>query len=144
MSGSWETHIWIDPHTCAWESTSHRATSVPCAVEQQAKPHTGAIQEAKSAPPTWARESLSECAGSVDTTSVVWPSSAKRTAREAARLVLPTPPLPLTMMYLRPVPAESWVKALATGSTSVLETAFTASRIPVEGLSRQRDCVMEA
>jgi len=44
---------------------------------------------------TWSSESDSECAGSVDTTSVWWPAAASLTASDAARLVLPTPPLPL-------------------------------------------------
>lgn len=42
----------------------------------------------------------------METTRVVWPSDARRTAREADKLVLPTPPLPLTRMYLRSVPCE--------------------------------------
>ena len=55
---------------------------------------------------TCASESDSEWAGSVDTTSVLWPSAANCTASAAARLVFPTPPFPLTMMYLRPAPAD--------------------------------------
>ena len=43
---------------------------------------------------TWSRESESECAGSVDTTSVWCPAAASFTASDAARLVLPTPPFP--------------------------------------------------
>jgi len=45
-------------------------------------------------PRTCARESLRECAGSVDTTSVVCPAAASLIASDADRLVLPTPPLP--------------------------------------------------
>eukprot|EP00955_Chlamydomonas_euryale_P104860 365596-Chlamydomonas_euryale.AAC.41 len=41
---------------------------------------------------TCASESPSECAGSVDTTSTVWPSCASFTASDADKLVLPTPP----------------------------------------------------
>ena len=44
-----------------------------------------------------ARESESECAGSVDTSSVWWPAVANLTAKEDEREVLPTPPLPPTM-----------------------------------------------
>lgn len=50
---------------------------------------------------TWASESLREWAGSVDTSSVACPCRAYSAANEAARLVLPTPPFPLTMTYLR-------------------------------------------
>jgi hypothetical protein len=46
---------------------------------------------------TWANESLREWAGSVETTRVGWPLLANLTARLAARLVLPTPPLPPNM-----------------------------------------------
>mmetsp|Transcript_63444 Transcript_63444/g.138154 ORF Transcript_63444/g.138154 Transcript_63444/m.138154 type:complete len:258 (+) Transcript_63444:723-1496(+) len=42
------------------------------------------------------RASPSEWAGSVDTTSVLWPDAAQRTAKEAAVVVFPTPPLPPT------------------------------------------------
>ena len=63
-------------------------------------------------PPTWASESPREWAGSVDTTSVVCPACAKRTASEAARLVLPTPPLPDTITYLRSLPAANSSNAL--------------------------------
>lgn len=41
---------------------------------------------------TWSSESLSECAGSVETTSVVWPAPASATASDEEQLVLPTPP----------------------------------------------------
>lgn len=41
---------------------------------------------------TWSRASDSECAGSVDTTSVECPAAANLTASDAAELVLPTPP----------------------------------------------------
>ncbi len=51
-----------------------------------------------------ARESDRECAGSVDTINVVCPAAASLTASDALRLVLPTPPLPDTMMYFRAVP----------------------------------------
>ena len=51
-------------------------------------------------PLTWPSESLSECAGSVDTTSVVCPFSTSAVPSEAEQLVLPTPPLPPSMKYL--------------------------------------------
>jgi len=60
---------------------------------------------------TWDKESLSECAGSVETTSVVWPAAASFMAREADKLVLPTPPFPEIIMYLRSVPLDSSSKA---------------------------------
>ena len=53
----------------------------------------------------WSRESDRECAGSVETTRVGWPSAASCTASDAALLVLPTPPLPPSMKYLRSLPA---------------------------------------
>jgi hypothetical protein len=55
---------------------------------------------------TWSRLSLRLWAGSVDTTSVVWPAVAQRTPSEAEQLVLPTPPLPPSMKYLRPEPGR--------------------------------------
>ena len=61
---------------------------------------------------TCASESLKLCAGSVLTIRVVCPAAASFTAKEADKLVLPTPPLPLIMMYLRAVPAQSSSKAL--------------------------------
>src|SRR5919197_882332 len=48
-----------------------------------------------SAPSSTSKESPSECAGSVDITSVRWPSEAARAAVAAATVVLPTPPLPV-------------------------------------------------
>ena len=74
---------------------------------------------------TWARESDSECAGSVETTSVWCPSSARRTAREAARLVLPTPPLPLTIKYFRSVPEDMASKADVSRRPSADATCTT-------------------
>src|SRR5438552_14892629 len=44
------------------------------------------------------KESASECAGSVDITSVRLPAFAERTAVAAATVVLPTPPLPVKRM----------------------------------------------
>jgi hypothetical protein len=81
---------------------------------------------------TCARESPRECAGSVETTSVVCPSCAKRTASEAARLVLPTPPFPETMMYLRSVPADISWKALTPVSAvfNAAAAAVTAGAAP--------------
>lgn len=38
--------------------------------------------------------------------SVVWPAAARRKASDADRLVLPTPPLPLTCRYTRKVEVE--------------------------------------
>ena len=68
---------------------------------------------------TWSSESDRLCAGSVDTTSVLCPAAANLTASDAARLVLPTPPLPLTITYLRAVPADSSSNAVAVGASSV-------------------------
>mmetsp|Transcript_6672 Transcript_6672/g.18521 ORF Transcript_6672/g.18521 Transcript_6672/m.18521 type:complete len:246 (+) Transcript_6672:2038-2775(+) len=48
---------------------------------------------------SWSNESDSECAGSVDTRSVVWPAFANLMASEAESEVLPTPPLPLIITY---------------------------------------------
>ena len=75
---------------------------------------------------TWSRESDSECAGSVDTTSVWCPAAASLTASDAARLVFPTPPLPLIMMYLRAVPAENSSKALASAAFSSVAASAVA------------------
>ena len=52
-----------------------------------------------------ASESLSECAGSVETSNVGWPAVANLTASEDEHEVLPTPPLPPTRKYLRSLPA---------------------------------------
>jgi hypothetical protein len=80
-----------------------------------------------------ARESLRECAGSVETTSTVWPSCASLTAREAERLVLPTPPLPLIMMYLRWVPATSSENAVVTRSVEAAVVAVEDCMVHAEG-----------
>lgn len=77
---------------------------------------------------TWARESLSECAGSVETTSVVCPSAARRSASEDARLVFPTPPLPLIMMYLREGPSASLSKTLSLGGALGSSTAASLGK----------------
>lgn len=50
------------------------------------------------------KESPREWAGSVETTRVWCPDSANLSPKEAARLVLPTPPLPLIIIYFRLVP----------------------------------------
>ena len=89
-------------HNCMHEKTANGNSSVTCCFEQDL---------------TWSKESDNECAGSVETTNVVCPAAANLTARDAARLVLPTPPFPLIMMYLRFVPA-----AIASNELSVLCT----------------------
>lgn len=84
-----------------------------------------------------ASESLSECAGSVDTISVVWPAAARRTAKEADRLVLPTPPLPETMMYLRPAPAASSANADSAAAVVVVAASAEAAA-STRGAGRRR------
>lgn len=61
---------------------------------------------------TWSRASESECAGSVDTTSVECPAAANLTASDAAELVLPTPPLPPSITYRRSGPAGAHWSAM--------------------------------
>ena len=51
-----------------------------------------------SAPSGTSKESASECAMSVEITSVRCPRSAARSAVAAATLVFPTPPLPVYTM----------------------------------------------
>ena len=70
-----------------------------------------------------ASESLSECAGSVETTSVACPALAKRTASEALSDVLPTPPLPPTLKYFRPCDAD-----IASNGASPAAAALEATR----------------
>mmetsp|Transcript_5257 Transcript_5257/g.13630 ORF Transcript_5257/g.13630 Transcript_5257/m.13630 type:complete len:280 (-) Transcript_5257:314-1153(-) len=68
-------------------------------------PHIGrdaGVSIATGAPPetSWSIASLSECAGSVETTRTRCPSCASLSARDAEVDVLPTPPLPPTRRYL--------------------------------------------
>jgi hypothetical protein len=58
----------------------------------------------------------------VDTTRVVWPAAASLTAKLADKLVLPTPPFPLIMMYLRSLPAASSSKQLAASAAATCVT----------------------
>lgn len=108
-------------------TTSH-AFSLTAVTLTPALPLLHANRSIHAAPPTCASESPNECAGSVETTSVVCPACANRTARLAARLVLPTPPLPDTMMYLRSVPAHSSSKGVSPVTTSAAAAATGAAR----------------
>ncbi len=83
---------------------------------------------------TCASESLRECAGSVDTTRTVCPSDASLTARLADRLVFPTPPFPLIMMYLRWVPAARSWKAEVVGSAVTAKTGCCLAFATTVGL----------
>lgn len=84
---------------------------------------------------TCARESLRLCAGSVLTMSVVCPAAARRTARDADRLVLPTPPLPLIMMYFRSVPAHNSSKGVSVVAGVMVAVSAAAA---AHGVRRQR------
>mmetsp|Transcript_28959 Transcript_28959/g.74313 ORF Transcript_28959/g.74313 Transcript_28959/m.74313 type:complete len:290 (-) Transcript_28959:789-1658(-) len=76
-------------------SIAHRSRSVP------------SICRGWPPPMSWSKESPREWAGSVETTSTECPAPASLAARLADRLVFPTPPLPLSMMYFRSVPRAS-------------------------------------
>src|SRR3954466_13209670 len=62
--------------------------------------------------------SASECAGSVDSTSVRRPASAHASAVAAATVVLPTPPLPVNSRILigSPSPADPRLEILQRGA----------------------------
>jgi len=76
-----------------------------------------------------ASESLSECAGSVETSNVGWPAFANRTARDDEHEVLPTPPLPPTKKYLRSDPAA--IRSKPAVSTSPDARGRTTPRVRV-------------
>ena len=59
---------------------------------------------------------------------MVCPAAANLTAREAAKLVFPTPPLPLIMMYLRFVPAAIASKELSALAVWIVWTCTNSCR----------------
>ena len=63
------------------------------------------------------------------------PAAANLTASDAARLVFPTPPLPLTITYLRAVPADSSSNAVAVGASSVAAAPAACARCRSWGLA---------
>mmetsp|Transcript_70005 Transcript_70005/g.221857 ORF Transcript_70005/g.221857 Transcript_70005/m.221857 type:complete len:356 (-) Transcript_70005:999-2066(-) len=96
----------LAPPSRANARNSSRAASASTCMPYRGMPAPPSVTGTGRPPLTsWDSESLRECAGSVDTTKVRCPSIASFTAREALRLVLPTPPLPPSMMYLRSLPA---------------------------------------
>src|SRR5438552_3659204 len=79
------------------------------------------------------KESASECAGSVDITSVRLPAFAERTAVAAATVVLPTPPLPVNRMtriraaYLAALRRQRVARMARTATTLMVACAAIAA-----------------
>mmetsp|Transcript_10733 Transcript_10733/g.23071 ORF Transcript_10733/g.23071 Transcript_10733/m.23071 type:complete len:261 (-) Transcript_10733:1388-2170(-) len=85
----------LPPSSCMTCLNSARASSGSISMPHRGISPMGEVMRTGLPPvKSWSNESLSECAGSVDTTRVGRPSDANLTARLAAQLVLPTPPLP--------------------------------------------------
>jgi hypothetical protein len=71
-----------------------------------------------------------EGAGSEEIRSVFWPDRAKWMARAAEMVVLPTPPLPPTMMSLLPAKSESRIKNKGFTAESAEDAEKNKMQIP--------------
>mmetsp|Transcript_46142 Transcript_46142/g.144733 ORF Transcript_46142/g.144733 Transcript_46142/m.144733 type:complete len:225 (+) Transcript_46142:1867-2541(+) len=98
----------LNSSIASFRSTSRAYRLPPCSATGVTFPLDRSVMSA----------SPSECAGSVEITSVLSPSSASFTANAALVLVFPTPPFPPTMMYLLPLLSTS--RCRLSSSTAIL------------------------